>query len=85
MDANILGIIAGILTSVAMLPQLIKVLKEKNVEDISWLMTAILITGLSLWVWFGILKEEWSIILSNGFAVLVNVVLLFCLVKYREK
>ena len=85
MDANILGIIAGILTSVAMLPQLIKVLKEKNVEDISWLMTAILITGLSLWVWFGIIKEEWSIILSNGFAVLVNLVLLFCLFKYREK
>ena len=85
MDTNILGIVAGILTSVAMLPQLIKVLKEKNVEDISWLMSAILITGLSLWVWFGILKEEWSIILSNGFAVLVNVVLLLCLFKYREK
>ena len=85
MDANTLGVIAGILTSVAMLPQLIKVLKEKNVEDISWLMTATLITGLSLWVWFGILKEEWSIILSNGFAVLVNVVLLFCLIKYKEK
>lgn len=84
MDANILGIVAGILTSVAMLPQLIKVLKEKNVEDISWLMTAILITGLSLWVWFGILKEEWAIILSNGFAVLVNLVLLFCLIKYRK-
>lgn len=85
MDTNILGIVAGILTSVAMLPQLIKVLKEKNVEDISWLMSAILITGLSLWVWFGILKEEWSIILSNGFAVLVNVVLLVFLFKYREK
>ena len=84
MDTNILGTIAGILTSIAMLPQLIKVLKEKKVEDISWVMSAILITGLSLWVWFGILKEEWSIILSNGFAVLVNVVLLFCLIKYRK-
>ena len=84
MDTNILGAIAGILTSIAMLPQLIKVLKEKKVEDISWVMNAILITGLSLWVWFGILKEEWSIILSNGFAVLVNVVLLFCLIKYRK-
>ena len=84
MDANILGIAAGILTSIAMLPQLIKVLKEKNVEDISWLMTAILITGLSLWVWFGILKEEWAIILSNGFAFLVNLVLLVCLIKYRK-
>lgn len=32
MDTNVLGTIAGILTSVAMLPQLIKVIKEKNVK-----------------------------------------------------
>ena len=84
MDTNIIGTAAGVLTSIAMLPQLIKVLKEKEVEDISWVMSATLITGLSLWVWFGILKEEWSIIISNGFAVLVNLVLFFCLMKYKK-
>lgn len=70
MDTNILGTIAGILTSVAMLPQLIKVIKEKNVEDLSILTLVVLITGLSLWIWYGILKEEWPIILSNGFALI---------------
>jgi len=81
---DVVGTLAGILTSVAMLPQLVKVLKEKNVEDLSALMLCVLITGLSLWVWYGILKGEWPIILSNSFAVLVNICLGICLVIYRK-
>jgi MtN3 and saliva related transmembrane protein len=85
MNENILGLVAGGITSVAMLPQLIKVLKEKDVEDISLLMILFLITGLSLWVWYGFIKDELPIILSNSFAVLVNIFLLFSYFKYRKK
>lgn len=85
MNENILGLVAGGITSVAMLPQLIKVLKEKNVEDLSLLMITVLVVGLSLWVWYGVLKDELPIILSNAFAVLVNIALLIAYFKYREK
>lgn len=85
MDVNTLGIVAGVLTSVSMIPQLIKVIKEKNVEDLSWVMILVLICGLSLWVWYGILKDELPIILSNAFAVLLNLVLLVCLILFRKK
>lgn len=81
---NAVGIVAGILTSGAMIPQLVKVLKEKNVEDLSAVMLIVLIIGLSLWVAYGIMKDEWPIILSNSFAVLVNVSLAICLVIYRK-
>ncbi len=85
MNENILGIVAGVLTSVSMIPQLVKVLKEKNVEDISWIMLLVLISGLSLWVWYGFLKDELPIILSNSFAVLVNISLFVCYLLYRNK
>ncbi|MCY0969246.1 SemiSWEET transporter [Chryseobacterium wangxinyae] len=85
MDENILGIVAGVLTSVAMIPQLIKVIRKKNVEDLSWVMIMVLITGLSLWVWYGIIRNELPIIVSNAFAVLVNVTLLICLITFRKK
>lgn len=84
MDANILGLIAGGITSVAMLPQLIKVLKEKDVKDLSLLMITTLIVGLSLWVWYGFVQDELPIILSNGFAVLVNLCLLGAFLKYKK-
>lgn len=85
MNENILGIIAGILTSVSMIPQLVKVLKEKNAEDLSWTMILVLISGLSLWVWYGFLKNELPIILSNAFAVIVNIILLTCCIIYKKK
>lgn len=85
MDENILGLVAGGITSVAMLPQLIKVLKNKDVEDLSVLMILFLVLGLSLWVWYGIIKAELPIILSNAFAVLVNICLLISYFRYRKK
>lgn len=85
MDENVLGIIAGVLTSVSMIPQLIKVIKSKNAEDLSWVMLMVLISGLSLWVWYGCIQKELPIIISNAFAVLVNIALLICCVMYKKK
>jgi len=82
---TIIGTVAGILTSISMVPQLVKVLKNKDVENISWRMIAILLCGVSLWVVYGWLKMEWPIILSNAFSVLVNATLLVCYFIYREK
>ena len=81
---TVIGTIAGILTSVSMIPQLIKVLKEKDVENLSWGMIAVLLTGVSLWVVYGIMKNELPIILSNGFSVLVNTILLIYYFKYKN-
>jgi len=81
---TIIGTIAGILTSISMLPQLIKVIKEKEVENISWGMIVVLLSGVTLWVIYGILKMEWPIILSNAFSVLVNTTLLICYFSYRR-
>ena len=85
MDIEVLGLVAGGITSVAMMPQLIKVIKEKNAEDISVAMLLVLITGLSLWVWYGILQNEVPIILSNSFSVLVNITLLICCMMFKKK
>ncbi|HLT88242.1 SemiSWEET transporter [Sphingobacterium arenae] len=81
---TIIGILAGVFTSVSMLPQLIKVLKEKDVENLSPYMIAILVTGVSLWVIYGMILQEWPIILSNAFSVLVNITLLTCYFFFKK-
>ncbi len=81
---TIIGIIAGILTSISMVPQLIKIIKEKEVKNISWGMITVLLIGVTLWVFYGILKLEWPIILSNAFSVLVNLTLLIYYFVYRK-
>jgi MtN3 and saliva related transmembrane protein len=85
MVEDIIGITAGILTSISMLPQLLKVIKEKTVEDLSLPMVIILIVGLSLWVWYGIKKNELPIVFSNAFAVIVNLLLLIYYLRFKDK
>lgn len=81
----IIGIAAGILTSVSMIPQLLKVIKEKDVENLSPVMIGILLLGVSMWVVYGIMLEEWPIILSNGLSVLINAILFTCYFLFRKK
>ena len=82
---QIIGIIAGVCTAASLLPQLIKIIKEKRVEDISYFMLVILMVGLACWAWYGILKKDYPIIITNSFSFLVNVAILFFRIKYRVR
>ncbi len=78
------GILAGVLTSTAMIPQLIKTIKEKNAENISPFMVIILILGTGTWSYYGVLKDDLPIIITNGFSCLVNSVMLFFKIKFTK-
>jgi MtN3 and saliva related transmembrane protein len=82
--ALIIGVAAGVLTAVSMLPQVFKTIKTKKAEHVSPLMLIILICGVSLWVVYGILKNDLPIISTNSFSVLVNMCMLFLRWRYRN-
>ncbi len=79
------GIGAGILTAVSMLPQLIKTFKEKKVEDISLVMILTVMSGIGCWIWYGFLRNDLPIICTNCFSFLLNTILLFFRFKYADK
>ena len=79
------GIIAGILTATSMLPQVIKVFKEKKAEDISLLMLIVLLSGIALWIVYGIMRNDLPIIATNAFSLLVNLVLMVLRIKYKKR
>ena len=78
------GIGAGVLTASSMLPQVIKVIKEKKATQVSVVMLVVLIAGVGMWIWYGFLKTDWPIMLTNGFSLLVNLTMLGLKVKYRN-
>lgn len=80
---TIIGIGASAFTSTSLIPQLIKILREKKADDISLLMLAVLFTGLSLWVWYGVLKNDLIIILSNAFALIINLLIGILAIRYK--
>ena len=80
---QIIGIIAGVLTSISMLPQLIKMIKEKKAGDVSIVMLLVLISGLALWGVYGFMREDWPIIVTNCFSFILNCVVLIFRIKYN--
>lgn len=82
---QITGIAAGVFTSTSMLPQLVKLIKEKKADAISPVMLIVLIIGLTLWTIYGIMRNDWPIIITNVFAWVVNVILLVLRQRYKKR
>ena len=84
-NEEVLGIVAGIFTSVSQMPQLIKTINEKEAKSLSLGMMITLLIGLALWVYYGFLKKDIPIISANIFSSVVNISLLFFSIKYKKK
>ncbi len=82
---SLVGIVAGILTSVSLLPQLIKTFKEKKANDISLVMLLILMGGIACWIYYGFLKKDNPIIYTNLFSFILNIILVILQSKYKSK
>ena len=82
--AQIVGVAAGVLTGASMLPQVIKMVNEKKASQVSVVMITVLITGISLWIWYGLLKDDKPIIFTNAFSLSINIFMAACKFKYRN-
>ena len=82
--SEVVGIAAGVLTSASMLPQVVKMVQEKKASQVSVLMIMVLMAGIGLWIWYGVMKEDKPIIYTNSFSLLVNLFMAGCKFKYRN-
>ena len=82
---KITGIISGMLTLVSMLPQFFKLIKKKDSKDIAIGMLLVLIAGVAGWTYYGVLKNDILITLTNAFAFLINLLMVILAIKYRER
>ena len=83
-STQIIGLAAGVCTATSMLPQVIKTFKEKEAENVSLLMLFILMTGIILWIFYGIKRDDMPIIATNSFSLLVNITMIVLRIKYKK-
>jgi MtN3 and saliva related transmembrane protein len=80
----VIGIFATFFTLWSTVPQIRKSLRTKKTHDVSkWLIIS-LITGLSLWVLYGVMKGDMIIVGANSIGVSLNVFLLILKLKYSD-
>ncbi len=83
---EVLGLVAGALTTISFLPQLVKIIKNKSAKDVSLLMFLVFTLGILLWLVYGILTLTLAIIIANSITIVLALSILILKVKYdREK
>jgi MtN3 and saliva related transmembrane protein len=82
---KIIGFAAAILSTLSFLPQVIKSLRTRRMEDINLLFLVMLIAGLLLWTVYGFMLGELPLIAANVVTLALNFVLLGLKLKYNGK
>ena len=75
MSTTVIGFVAGTITSIAAIPQLVKIVRTRHVRDISIWQPLLLTIGVALWMIYGILINDLPLIIANITPLVCNALL----------
>jgi MtN3 and saliva related transmembrane protein len=78
----IVGLAAAVLTTLAFVPQVVKVWKTRSTSDISLKMYVAFTLGSVLWLVYGLLIDSWPVILANAVTAILSGSVLVMKIRY---
>ena len=80
---TILGLVAGTLTTLSFLPQLLKAWKSRSTHDISIGMFSLLAVGITLWIVYGVVTSDLPVVVANAVSLVFVGLILTLKLRYR--
>lgn len=80
---DLIGSTAGILTTLAFVPQVVKAWRTQSVDDLSIWMLVAFNAGVVLWIVYGVATESMPVVAANTVTVLLSLTLLWMKVRAR--
>jgi MtN3 and saliva related transmembrane protein len=81
----VFSFLGGLLVTVALVPQLVRIFKLKSALEISLPFTVLVLVGMLCWLVYGILIQRFPIILWNAVGAGLVATLLFAKLKYGRR
>lgn len=78
-----LGMIAGTLTTLAYLPQVLKIWQTKSADGMSWSMLLILCSGVALWLVYGLYSHDTPVVIANMVTLVLSSTILGLKICYE--
>ncbi|HET9486405.1 MAG TPA: SemiSWEET transporter [Chryseosolibacter sp.] len=83
-SVQILGLLAGALTTAAFLPQVVKTWKSRSAKDLSLGMFSLFCLGVTMWLVYGFAVNDIPVIAANLLTLLLASTLLFFKLRFRQ-
>lgn len=82
---TVIGLVAGLITTLGFVPQVVKGYRSGSMEDVSLTMPMALMVGMGLWLVYGILLGDLPIILWNAVSIGLNAAMVFLKLRSDSK
>jgi MtN3 and saliva related transmembrane protein len=83
-SVDLLGLAAGTLTTVAFVPQVVKIWRTRHAADISLIMFLLFATGVLLWLVYGLAIGSLPIVIANGITLTLAVIIIILKLRYER-
>jgi MtN3 and saliva related transmembrane protein len=80
-----LGLVAGAFTTLSFLPQLLRTWRSRRSQDISGLWLISFISGVTLWLVYGLLLPSVPVIIANAATLALTLPIAAAKLYFREK
>ena len=78
---DFLGILAGTMTTISFVPQVLRIVQTRSAHDISWGMFTVFALGTALWLSWGIVQGALPVIIANSVTLVLSIVIM--VLKWR--
>ena len=82
---EVIGLLAGTLTTISFMPQLLRIWRRRSASDISYAALLTFIIGISLWFLYGVQLGSLPIMLANGVTLGLNLSILALKIQHRDR
>ncbi len=82
---TLLGFMAGTLTTIAFIPQVLHAWRSKRCDDLSWAMLLTFSCGVLLWLLYGLALKAAPIIVANAVTLGLLMIIMGLKVRYAVR
>lgn len=80
-STDLIGFLAAFCTTIAFMPQALKVLKTRDTQSLSLSMYLIFTIGVGLWLAYGWIKQDMAMIIANIITLILACAILYNIIR----
>jgi MtN3 and saliva related transmembrane protein len=81
---NAVGVGAALCSMSSFVPQILKIMRERDASSVSLRMYAVTVTGFGLWIAYGLMSASWPVVGSNAVCLVLSGAILVLKWRYEH-